>query len=124
MGARQHHTVPRTTVPITTTGDRREFKDREDTSLAQHPPSLAALCSQPQYLQQLADTLWVAMLGCQMQGSVTWGEGQIDGSENRQWVCGRRDQLGDRQTDGHTEGSAGLGLNRKGTSPGAPSVSA
>ena len=111
-------------MPTDTTGEGREFKDREDTSLAQHPPSLAAPCSQPRYLQQLADALWVAMLGCQVQGSVTWGEGQTDGSENRQWVCGRGDRTGDGRTDGHTGGSAGLGLSRKGTSPGAPSVSA
>lgn len=105
-----------------TTGERRDLKDREDTSLAQHPPSLTAPCSQSRYLQQLADALRVAMLGSQVQGSETWGEGQTDRSENRRWVCGRGDQLGDRRMDGHTGGSAGVGLN--GTSPGAPSVSA
>jgi len=90
----------------------REGSSRtEDPSLAQHPSSLAAPCSRPRYLQQLADALWVAMLGCQVQGSVTWGEGQMDRSEVRQWVCGRGDQLGDR----HTGGSAGLGLRGNGT---------
>lgn len=35
----QRRAEPGTTMPANTTGEGREFKDREDTSLAQHPPS-------------------------------------------------------------------------------------
>lgn len=52
-----------------------------------------------------------------MQGSVTW-EG-TNRSEHGQQGCARGDGFGDRQRNGHTGGSAGTGLNRKGTIPGA-----
>lgn len=77
----------------------------------------------PWYLQQLADALRVAVLGRQVQGGVTWGQGD-KGTGGRV----RRQTRGWGQRGG-TDGQArrkttGLGLNRNKMSPTAPAGTA
>lgn len=76
----------------------RGSKDREDTALAQHRPPSLCPSSLSLYLQQFADTLRVAVLGGQVQGSVTW-EG-TNRSQHGQRGCARGDSLGTHRDTG------------------------